>query len=99
MHLTARSSLFYQILSCFAPNTLAHIFFGHTYQDQFEVFYLNDTGDSDTAPQSYKNTVEQALIAPSIMPCLRPNPSVREMWVDTVTYEVMDYDQYYHSYE
>ncbi|WFD04556.1 hypothetical protein MOBT1_003267 [Malassezia obtusa] len=88
-------NLFYQIVSRFAPHTLAHIFFGHTHEDQFQVFYFNDNGESGTADRSTKNAVAQAFIAPSITPYTRLNPAIRILYVDPATYDVMDYDQYY----
>ena len=88
-------NLFYQIVSRFAPHTLAHIFFGHTHEDHFQLFYFNDNGASLTADRSTKNAVAQAFIAPSITPYVKLNPAIRVMHVDPETYEVMDYDQYY----
>ncbi|WFD00865.1 hypothetical protein MYAM1_003620 [Malassezia yamatoensis] len=88
-------NLFYQIVSRFAPHTLAHIFFGHTHEDHFQLFYFNDNGASLSADRHTKNAVAQAFIAPSITPYTNLNPAIRVLSVDPDTYEVMDFDQYY----
>lgn len=92
-------SLFYQIVNRFAPHTIAHIFFGHTHEDQFYNFYHTDNGNSDKVDRSAKNAIAQAFVAPSITPYTKLNPAIRALWVDPETYEVMDYDQYYSQIE
>lgn len=88
-------NLFYQIVSRFAPHTIAHIFFGHTHEDHFQMFYFNDNGESASARQNTKDAVAQAFIAPSITPYTYLNPAIRVYTVDPGTFEVFDYDQYY----
>ncbi|OQV00972.1 hypothetical protein CLAIMM_06400 [Cladophialophora immunda] len=47
------TALFYSIVRRFSPATIAAVFFGHTHQDQFQIFYdylpssLQSSGDSD----------------------------------------------------
>ena len=89
------SNLFYQIVSRFAPHTIAHIFFGHTHEDQFQVFYRNDNGDAATADRSTPHAVSNAFVAPSITTYQKLNPTFRIYKVDEETYDVLDFDQYY----
>ncbi|SHO76738.1 Uncharacterized protein MSYG_1076 [Malassezia sympodialis ATCC 42132] len=89
------SNLFYQIVSRFAPHTVAAIFFGHTHEDQFEVFYFNDNGESKSASQLTEHAVSMAYVAPSITPYTNLNPEFRVYHVHPETYEIMEFDQYY----
>lgn len=89
------SNLFYQIVSRFAPQTLGAIYFGHTHEDQFEVFYFNDNGNDKSARQSTDQAVSIAYVAPSITPYIKLNPTFRVYSVHPETYEIMDFDQYY----
>ena len=84
-------------MSRFAPHTLGAIYFGHTHEDQFEVFYFNDNGNDKSTDQSTEKAVSIAYIAPSITPYQNLNPTFRVYSVHPVTYEIMDYDQYYAS--
>lgn len=84
------TNLFYAIVDRFAPHVIAHIFFGHTHEDQFNVFYANN-GTSKTAEQAKA----VSFMAPSITPGNNVNPALRIMEVDATTYEVMDYHQFY----
>ncbi|WFD22233.1 hypothetical protein MEQU1_000898 [Malassezia equina] len=89
------SNLFYQIVSRFAPHTLAAVFFGHTHEDQFEVFYFNDNGESKSTSQLTEHAVSVAYVAPSITPYTNLNPEFRVYHVHPETYEIMEFDQYY----
>ncbi|WFD36531.1 hypothetical protein MCUN1_003414 [Malassezia cuniculi] len=89
------SNLFYQIVSRFAPQTIAHVFFGHTHEDQFHVYYYNDNGNPTTASQDTRNVVANAFVAPSVTTYTNLNPTFRVYQVDPETYEVYDFDQYY----
>lgn len=89
------ANLFYQIVSRFAPHTIAHIFFGHTHEDQFQLFYRDTQGESATVNQDSSRAVAQAFIAPSVTTLTKVNPSVRVYSVDPLTFDVYDYDQYY----
>ncbi|SNX82905.1 related to acid sphingomyelinase [Melanopsichium pennsylvanicum] len=84
------TNLFYQIVDRFAPHVIAHIFFGHTHEDQFNVFYSNN-GTSRAAEKA--NAV--SFMAPSVTPGNNVNPALRIMDVNATTYEVMDYHQFY----
>ena len=89
------SNLFYQIVSRFAPHTIAAIFFGHTHQDHFSVFYRATSGRSADAPRHTSGAVTVALNAPRVTPESNVNPSFRVYHVDPHTYDIYDWDQYY----
>ncbi|KAL4399744.1 phosphoric diester hydrolase [Malassezia pachydermatis] len=89
------SNLFFQIVSRFAPHTVAAIFFGHTHQDHFSVFYRATSGTSAEARRSTRDAVSMSLMAPSITPETNVNPSFRVYHVDPLTYDIYDWDQYY----
>ncbi|EST07886.1 Phosphoesterase domain protein [Kalmanozyma brasiliensis GHG001] len=84
------TNLFYQIVDRFAPHVIAHIFFGHTHEDQFNIFYANN-GTSRAADQAKA----VSFMAPSVTPGNNVNPALRIMHVNATTYEVMDYHQFY----
>ncbi len=84
------SNLFYQIVSRFAPWTIKGIFFGHTHEDQFNVFYHNNGTTRAT-----QDAASVAFIGPSVTPGNNVNPSFRIYDVDPASWEVMDVHQYY----
>lgn len=85
-----QTNLFYQIVDQYSPRTIAHIFFGHTHEDQFNVFYSNNGTQQTTS-----NAKAVSFMAPSITPGSNVNSAIRFYHVDPETYEVMDFDQYY----
>ncbi|WFD47157.1 hypothetical protein GLX27_001805 [Malassezia furfur] len=88
------SVLFNLIMNRFAQ-TITHVFFGHTHEDQFYLFFdesTNSTGVRDNSTLS-----GHAFIAPSLTPNRNLQPSFRIYDVDPETYEVMNYHQYYTS--
>ena len=90
----APTNLFYQIVSRYS-HTIAAVFFGHTHEDQFSVFYRNSNGNSSSVSRRTADAVGVQFIGPSITPLKHVNPSVRVLHVDPETYDVMDFDQYY----
>ena len=92
--LEAPTNLFYQIVSRY-EHTIAHIFFGHTHEDQFQLFYRGTNGDSSKASRKTKDANAFAFIGPSLTPLNNVQPALRIYEVDPETYEVMDYLQYY----
>lgn len=84
------TNLWYQIVDRFAPHVIAHIFFGHTHEDQFNVFYANNA--TSVAAEKAKAV---SFMAPSVTPGNNVNPALRIMHVNATTYEVMDYHQFY----
>ena len=43
------TDLFYQIVDRYSPHVIANIFFGHTHEDQFMIYYANNGTIQDTA--------------------------------------------------
>ncbi|WFD36532.1 hypothetical protein MCUN1_003415 [Malassezia cuniculi] len=88
------SNLFSHIVTRYR-STIAHIFFGHTHEDEFQLFYHTRDGNSTDVSRKTKDVVAHAFIGPSVTPSNNVNPSFRVYSVDPETYEVLDYDQYY----
>ena len=84
------TNLFYQIVDRFAPHTIAHIFFGHTHEDQFNLFYANNA-----TSKTSRDALAVSFMAPSVTPGNNVNPALRFLDVDPETYEVMDWHQYF----
>ncbi|WFD04554.1 hypothetical protein MOBT1_003265 [Malassezia obtusa] len=92
--LEAPTNLFYHIVSRYA-HTIAHIFFGHTHEDQFQVYYRSTSGNASEVRRHTADAVAAAFVGPSLTPLNNVQPSLRVYEVDPETYEVMDYMQYY----
>lgn len=69
-------------------HTIAHMFFGHSHEDFFSVFY---NGTQRTANEAFAH----AFVGPSITPLSRVNPSFGLYTVDRDTFEVLDHDVFY----
>ena len=90
----APTNLLYQIVSRYS-HTIAHIFFGHTHEDEFQIWYESSNGNSTSVSRKTEDARAMAFIGPSVTPLTNVNPSLRVYEVDPETYEVMDYLQYY----
>lgn len=88
------TNLFYQIVTRYS-HTIAAMFFGHTHEDQFSVFYHNTNGNSSSISKKTEDAIAISYISPSITPYKNMNPGIRVLEIDPETYEVMDYHQYY----
>lgn len=88
------TNLFYQIVSRYR-STIAHMFFGHSHEDEFSVFYHNTNGNSSSASRLTKDAVNVMHVSPSVTPLTNMNPGIRVLEIDPETYEMMDYHQYY----
>lgn len=84
------TNLFYQIVDRFAPHVIAHIFFGHTHEDQFNLFFANNA--TSKAADKAKAV---SFMGPSITPGNNVNPALRIMHINSTTYELVDYHQFY----
>lgn len=84
------TNLFYAIVDRYAPHTIANIFFGHTHEDQFTVFFSGNGTN-----QSLANAVATAWIAPSITPLTNLNSGFRIYEVDTGDFNVYEAHTYY----
>ena len=89
------ANLFFQIVSRFTPHTIAAIFFGHTHQDHFSVFYRAQSGASRDISRHTRDARTVSFVGPSVTPLTNVNPSFRVYQVDPITFDVYDYDQYY----
>lgn len=72
-------------------HTIAHMFFGHSHEDFFSVFYKNGTQQVKTA----NDAIAHAFVGPSITPLSRVNPSFGIYTVDGDSFEILDHDVYY----
>ncbi|PCH42292.1 Metallo-dependent phosphatase [Wolfiporia cocos MD-104 SS10] len=79
------TNLFYQIVDRFSPHVIAGIFWGHTHEDQLNIFYANNATVMNT------NTAQAvAWIGPSVTPLTNYNSGFRVYEVDSGTFEVLD---------
>lgn len=88
------TNLFYQIVSRYS-DTIAAMFFGHSHEDEFSVFYENFNGNSSSASRKTNDAVAVSFISPAITPLTNMNPGIRVLEVDPETYEIRNFDQYY----
>ncbi|WFD03046.1 hypothetical protein MOBT1_001735 [Malassezia obtusa] len=88
------TNLFYQIVTRYS-HTIAAMFFGHTHEDEFAVYYHNTNGNSSSVSRKTEDAVAISFISPSITPLTNMNPGIRVLEVDSETYELHDYHQYY----
>ncbi|KAL9132004.1 MAG: hypothetical protein Q9217_000214 [Psora testacea] len=94
------TALFYSIVRRFAPYTIAGVFFGHTHEDQVQIFYdysetsLNGTL-RNTTDVDYSKPLAMGFIGPSITPLTGNNAGYQLYLVDSKTFEVMDIKTYF----
>ncbi|KIV80215.1 hypothetical protein PV11_07731 [Exophiala sideris] len=101
------TALFYSIVRRFSPATIAAIFFGHTHQDQLQIFYDflpsslqsgSDTSKSstvrDTTLVNFEKPLQISYIGPSITPLTGLNAGYRVYQVDAKTFSVMGAQTY-----
>ena len=88
------SNLIYHIVSRYS-NTIAHLFFGHSHEDMFQLYYNATNGNSTSASRKSADVKAHAFVGPSLTPLTNVQPSLRIYEVDPETYEVMDYHQYF----
>ncbi|KAH7104878.1 sphingomyelin phosphodiesterase [Auriculariales sp. MPI-PUGE-AT-0066] len=79
------SNLFYQIVDRYSPHVIANIFFGHTHEDQFSIYYTNNATE-----QSSEAARAVAWIGPSLTPVTGLNSGFRVYEVDSGSFEIMD---------
>lgn len=94
------TALFYSIVRRFSPATIAGVFFGHTHEDQIQIFYdyastsLNGTL-RNTTDVDYNKPLNMAFIGPSITPLTGNNAGYQLYQVDSKTFEIMDIKTYF----
>jgi hypothetical protein len=79
------TDLFYQIVDRYSPPVIANIFFGHTHEDEFMIYYSNN-GTAQTA----ENALTTGWIGPSVTPLTNFNSGYRMYEVDTGTFDVYE---------
>ncbi|KAK6382352.1 hypothetical protein LTS17_004239 [Exophiala oligosperma] len=97
------TALFYSIVRRFSPATIAAVFFGHTHQDQFQIFYdylpssLQSTEDAsrpaalrDTTQVDFSKPLQVSYIGPSITPLTGLNAGYRVYQIDSETFSVIN---------
>lgn len=86
--LPIQSHIFSKIIERFSPYTVAHIFFGHTHQDQFRILYSANGQDAQDA-------INVAYVSQSITPLTEYNPSWRYYEVEDESFNIMNTFNYY----
>ncbi|KAL6304766.1 Metallo-dependent phosphatase [Sparassis latifolia] len=79
------TNLFYQIVDRYSPHVIAAIFFGHTHEDQFEIFYANNGTN-----MSVETAQTVAWICPSLTPLTNLNSGFRVYEVDSATFDIVN---------
>ncbi|KAN0117949.1 Metallo-dependent phosphatase-like protein [Russula decolorans] len=69
----------------FSPHVIANIFFGHTHEDQFSIFYANNATNI-----SAQTALTTSWIGPSITPLTNLNSGFRVYEVDSATFDILD---------
>lgn len=96
------SALFYSIVRRFSPTTIAGVFFGHTHEDQLQIFYdylpsslKNGTQIRNTTLVDYSKPLTVGFIGPSITPLTGNNAGYQLYQVDAKTFEVTGIQTYF----
>ena len=96
------SSLFHSIVNRFSPTTIAAVFFGHTHEDQIQIFYdfaatslvpgsrIRNTTDID-----YSKPLTVGYIGPSITPLTNLNAGYQLYQVDAETFSIVGVQTYF----
>ncbi|OAP62323.1 sphingomyelin phosphodiesterase [Fonsecaea erecta] len=98
------SALFYSIVVRFSPATIAGVFFGHTHEDQIQIFYdflPNSTYTMDgktyrnTTMVDYSKPLTVGYIGPSITPLTGNNAGYQLYQVDASTFSITGIQTYF----
>lgn len=79
------TNLFYQIVDRYSPHVIANVFFGHTHEDEFMIYYANNGSDISAA-----HALTTGWIGPSVTPLTNLNSGFRMYEVDTGSFDVYD---------
>ncbi|KZO98290.1 Metallo-dependent phosphatase [Calocera viscosa TUFC12733] len=79
------TNLFYQIVDRYSPHVIAEIFFGHTHEDEFSIFYANNATNASAA-----TALATGWTAPSLTPLTNLNSGFRAYDIDPVTFNILD---------
>lgn len=77
------SNLFYQIVDRYSPHVIANVFFGHTHEDQFTIYYAGNA-----SVQTADTALMTGWIGPSVTPMTNVNSGFRLYEVDTGDFSV-----------
>ena len=90
------SSNYYRIVSRY-ESTIAGQFFGHTHQDEFQMFYDVDEQQPHDNKTQFKHLrpTSVAFVAPSATTFGGVNPGYRVYTIDAQTFEVLGYETYF----
>ena len=100
------TALFYSIVRRFSPTTIAAVFFGHTHEDQLQIFYdykdssllsgSNSTAQiRNTTDVDYTKPLTVGFIGPSITPLTGYNAGYQRYQVDAKTFEITGIQTYF----
>lgn len=95
------TALFYSIVRRFSPATIAGVFFGHTHEDQIQLFYdyslsslQNGSQSRNTTAIDYSKPLTVGFIGPSITPLTGNNAGHQIYQVDKKTFDIMGVQTY-----
>ncbi|CAH7666931.1 Metallo-dependent phosphatase-like protein [Phakopsora pachyrhizi] len=88
------TNLFYQIVDRFSPHVIKSILWGHTHEDQFQIYYTKNATNI-----TKENAIANAWIGPSITPLTNVNSGFRMYEVDPESYEILDAHTWYADIE
>ena len=94
------TALFYSIVVRFSPSTIAGVFFGHTHEDQIQLFYDYAEGSitngvRNTTDVDYSKPLTVGYIGPSITPLTGNNAGYQLYHVDAKTFEITGIQTYF----
>ncbi|KAK5099176.1 hypothetical protein LTS08_005755 [Lithohypha guttulata] len=98
------TALFYSIVARFAPKTIALIAFGHTHEDQKQIYYdflpnstyiIDGRTYRNTTMVDYNKPIAVAYIGPSVVPLTNLNAGYTMYQVDDLTFEIMGSQVYF----
>ncbi|KAJ5989039.1 hypothetical protein N7481_004249 [Penicillium waksmanii] len=84
------TNLFYQIVERYSPHVIANIFFGHTHEDHFNIYYVNNGTD-----QTAETALNTAWIGPSVTPLTNINSGFRMYEIDTGDFNIYEAYTFY----
>jgi hypothetical protein len=84
------TDLFYQIVARYSPHVIANVFFGHTHEDQFMIYYADNGTTQDAA-----HALSVGWVAPSVTPLTNLNSGYRMYEVDTGDFLVYEAHTFY----
>lgn len=84
------TNFFYQIVERYSPHVIAGIFFGHTHEDQFNIYYANNG-----TVQNAETALNIAWIAPNVTPMTNVNSGFRMYEIDRGDFNVYEVYTFY----